>query len=105
MRPNPYRRETSNPPGAGLGAHSRASPRHIKIERKDNGFGFTLRHFIVYPSEDGSDGGPPIQECENIVTFVFDFFFFLFPRLEFILSLNETCFSQQFAGADGYYFC
>ena len=73
MRPNPYRRETSNPPGAGLGAHSRASPRHIKIERKDNGFGFTLRHFIVYPSEDGSDGGPPIQECENIVTFVFEF--------------------------------
>lgn len=78
MRPNPYRRETSNPPGAGLGAHSRASPRHIKIERKDNGFGFTLRHFIVYPSEDGSDGGPPIQECENIVTFVFDFFSFYF---------------------------
>ena len=59
IRPNPYRRETSNPP---VSAHSRSNPRHIKIERKDNGFGFTLRHFIVYPSEDGTDGGPPIQE-------------------------------------------
>ena len=59
IRSNPYRRETSNPP---VSAHSRSNPRHIKIERKDNGFGFTLRHFIVYPSEDGSDGGPPIQE-------------------------------------------
>ena len=59
IRSNPYRRETSNPPVA---AHSRSNPRHIKIQRKDNGFGFTLRHFIVYPSEDGSDGGPPIQE-------------------------------------------
>jgi len=59
LRYNPVRRETSNPP---VSAHSRSNPRHIKIERKDNGFGFTLRHFIVYPSEDGSDGGPPIQE-------------------------------------------
>ena len=58
LRYNPVRRETSNPP---VSAHSRSNPRHIKIERKDNGFGFTLRHFIVYPSEDGSDGGPPIQ--------------------------------------------
>ena len=23
----------------------------LRIERKDNGFGFTLRHFIVYPPE------------------------------------------------------
>lgn len=47
---------------AGLPTHSRSSPRHLRIERKDYGFGFTLRHFIVYPPEEGSDGGPPIQE-------------------------------------------
>ena len=41
----------------------------------------------------------------NVKTLLHLFSSFLFPRLEFILSLNETCFSQQFAGADGYYFC
>lgn len=65
LRSNPYRRETSNPP---LSAHSRdaSRSRHLKIDRKDNGFGFTLRHFIVYPPEDGGDvgAGPPIQERE-----------------------------------------
>lgn len=59
LRGNHYRRETSNPP---LPTHSRSTPRNIRIDRKDNGFGFTLRHFIVYPSEEGGDGGPPIQE-------------------------------------------
>jgi hypothetical protein len=41
---------------------SRGNPRQIQIERKDNGFGFTLRHFIVYPPEEGCDTGPPITE-------------------------------------------
>ena len=56
-----YRRETSIPSQAA--SHSKSSPRQLRIERKDNGFGFTLRHFIVYPPEDGADtAGPPIQE-------------------------------------------
>ena len=55
------RRETSVPSQAA--SHSKSSPRQLRIERKDNGFGFTLRHFIVYPPEDGGDAsGPPIQE-------------------------------------------
>jgi len=57
-RPNSYRREASLPPAT----HSRSNPRQLRIERKDNGFGFTLRHFIVYPPEEGSEAGPPIQE-------------------------------------------
>lgn len=57
-RPTSYRREASLPPAT----HSRSNPRQLRIERKDNGFGFTLRHFIVYPPEEGSEPGPPIQE-------------------------------------------
>jgi len=57
-RPSSYRREASLPPVT----HSRSNPRQLRIERKDNGFGFTLRHFIVYPPEEGSESGPPIQE-------------------------------------------
>ena len=64
VRSNPYRRErreASIPSQAA--SHSKSSPRQLRIERKDNGFGFTLRHFIVYPPEDGGDAaGPPIQE-------------------------------------------
>ena len=30
---------------------STRSPRQIIIQRRDEGFGFTLRHFIVYPPE------------------------------------------------------
>eukprot|EP00090_Calanus_glacialis_P009978 TRINITY_DN1835_c0_g1_i1.p1 TRINITY_DN1835_c0_g1~~TRINITY_DN1835_c0_g1_i1.p1 ORF type:complete len:1716 (-),score=684.24 TRINITY_DN1835_c0_g1_i1:112-5259(-) len=58
-RPTSYRREASIPPPPN---HSRSNPRQLRIERKDNGFGFTLRHFIVYPPEEGSEAGPPIQE-------------------------------------------
>jgi len=58
-RPTSYRREASLPPPP---THSRSNPRQLRIERKDNGFGFTLRHFIVYPPEEGSEAGPPIQE-------------------------------------------
>jgi len=57
-RPTSYRREASLPPVT----HSKSNPRQLRIERKDNGFGFTLRHFIVYPPEEGSESGPPIQE-------------------------------------------
>lgn len=28
-----------------------AGPRNVVVHRTENGFGFTLRHFIVYPPE------------------------------------------------------
>ena len=42
----------------------------IRIERKDNGFGFTLRHFIVYPPEvrTGRGRGQAGKESRLILT-------------------------------------
>ena len=42
---------------------STKSPRHINIRRRGGtgGFGFTLRHFIVYPPED--EGSNPAAEA------------------------------------------
>ena len=43
---------------------STKSPRHINIRRRgggSGGFGFTLRHFIVYPPED--EGSNPAVEA------------------------------------------
>ncbi|KAL4113090.1 hypothetical protein QTP88_016778 [Uroleucon formosanum] len=38
-------------PGQNRGEHRAGGPRSLFIRRSENGFGFTLRHFIVYPPE------------------------------------------------------
>ncbi|XP_039296371.1 rho GTPase-activating protein 21-B isoform X3 [Nilaparvata lugens] len=35
----------------GVGSRSGGGPRSLLLKRSENGFGFTLRHFIVYPPE------------------------------------------------------
>ncbi|XP_044734281.1 uncharacterized protein LOC123296735 isoform X2 [Chrysoperla carnea] len=44
-------------------------PRSLYLRRQENGFGFTLRHFIVYPPEpldDDGSGGFPTQPMDTI---------------------------------------
>ncbi|XP_069992698.1 rho GTPase-activating protein 21 isoform X13 [Penaeus vannamei] len=45
---------------------SRGGPRLITISRTDHGFGFTLRHFIVYPPE-LSEGGVTDNRSEELL--------------------------------------
>lgn len=56
--------------GGGRDEDGSGWPRTVYVPRSDNGFGFTLRHFIVYPPESALDE----VYCVDIAEIVFFFF-------------------------------
>lgn len=71
----PKQRSTSLPLGVIPLPPGSRGPRSLYLRRQENGFGFTLRHFIVYPPE-------PLE--------VSSFFFFLLQPVTNFIYHNVT---------------
>jgi len=79
--------------------HTQASAKCVSLTKADNGFGFTLRHFLVYPN----------KTIEHLVTFLYihNVYYlsvvYILSYIIFIGNLHNGCYCRFFNNIHNYF--